>query len=94
MKFWSFINLPWGHVRSKKKFGPDGFSRFDVYRIQTNKQTPRQAKYIYRLTWREEQDEARMLEEKGVNAGGEKKPGKRETHLAWTGFRFEKSVRN
>ena len=35
-----------------------------------------------------------MLEEKGVNAGGEKKPGKRETHLAWTGFRFEKSVRN
>ena len=36
-----------------KKFGPDQFSRFDVYGIQTNKQTdtltPRQAKFIYRL---------------------------------------------
>ena len=42
------------------KFGPDRFSRFDVYWIQTNKQTPkqtnkhpnrqipRQAKFIYR----------------------------------------------
>ena len=27
---------------SHKKFGPDRFSRFDVYWIQTNKQTPRQ----------------------------------------------------
>ena len=40
MKIWSSINLPWGH----KKFGPDRFSRFDVYWIQTN----RQAKFIYR----------------------------------------------
>ena len=31
-----------------KKFGPDRFSRFDVYWIQTNKQTNRQAKFIYR----------------------------------------------
>ena len=38
---------------SHKKFGPDRFSRFDVYWIQTdrqtNKQTDRQAKFIYRL---------------------------------------------
>ena len=37
---------------SHKKFGPDRFSRFDVYWIQTdrqtNKQTRRQAKFIYR----------------------------------------------
>ena len=32
----SIINLPWGHVRSNTKFGPDRFSRFDVYCIQTN----------------------------------------------------------
>ena len=35
---------------SHKKFGPDRFSRFDVYWIQTdrqtNKQTDRQAKFI------------------------------------------------
>ena len=31
-----------------KKFGPDRFSRFDVYWIQTNRQTDRQAKFIYR----------------------------------------------
>ena len=30
-----------------QKFGPDRFSRFDVY---WNKQTPRQAKFIYRCT--------------------------------------------
>jgi len=30
-------NLPWGHVRSHKKFGPDRFSRFNVYLIQTNR---------------------------------------------------------
>ena len=38
---------------SHKKFGADRFSRFDVYWIQTNKQTnrhpDRQAKFIYRL---------------------------------------------
>ena len=37
---------------SHKNFGPDRFSRFDVYWIQTNrqtdKQTDRQAKFIYR----------------------------------------------
>ena len=38
---------------SHKKFGPDRFSHFDVYWIQTNRhpdrQTNRQAKFIYRL---------------------------------------------
>ena len=33
---------------SHKKFGPDRFSRFDVYWILTNRQTDRQAKFIYR----------------------------------------------
>ena len=36
------------HVRSHTNFGPDRLSRFDVYQLQTNKQTDRQAKYIYR----------------------------------------------
>jgi len=36
-------------VRSHIKFGPDRFSCFDVYWIQTDKQTDRQAKYIFRL---------------------------------------------
>ena len=40
-------------MRFHKKFGHDRFSRFDVYWIQTdrqtNKQTPRQAKFIYRF---------------------------------------------
>ena len=39
---------------SYTKFGPDWFSRFEVYWIQTNKQTnrhpPRQTKFIYRLS--------------------------------------------
>ena len=48
LKFWSFISLPWGHVMPHPKFGPDQFSRFDVYWIQTNRQTPGQAKVIYR----------------------------------------------
>ena len=26
------------HVRSHKKYGPDRFSRFDIYRLQTNRQ--------------------------------------------------------
>ena len=47
-KFWSFINLPWGHVSSHTKFGFDRISLFDVYWIQTKKQTDRQAKFIYR----------------------------------------------
>ena len=39
LKFWSFINLPLGHVRPNKFFWPDWFNRFDVYWIQTNNQT-------------------------------------------------------
>ena len=31
---------------SHKKFGPDRFSRFDVYWIQTNKQTDKTNLYI------------------------------------------------
>ena len=42
MKFLSFINLPCGHVMSHKKFGSDRFSRFDVYWIQTDRQTNKQ----------------------------------------------------
>ena len=38
-QFWCSINLSWGHVRSLVKFGPDWFSRFDVYCIQTKKTT-------------------------------------------------------
>ena len=38
--------LPWCLVRSQTKFWPDQFSRFDVYWIQMDKQTPGQAKYI------------------------------------------------
>ena len=48
-KFLSFINLPCGHVMSHKKFGPDRFSRFDVFWIKTNRQTDRQVK-IHRLS--------------------------------------------
>ena len=36
------INIPWGHARSHNKLGPDRFSRFDVYWIQTDGQTDRQ----------------------------------------------------
>ena len=36
-----------GHVMSHKKIGPDQFSRFGVYWIQTN----RQAKFIYRYVY-------------------------------------------
>ena len=32
---------------SHKKFGPDRFSRFDVYWIQTDKQTDKQTSQIY-----------------------------------------------
>ena len=39
LKIWSLINLPWGHARFHKNCGPDRFSRFDVYWIQTNRQT-------------------------------------------------------
>ena len=33
-----------------KKFGPDRFSRFDVYWIQTDRQTDRQAKSVYKFS--------------------------------------------
>ena len=46
LKFLSFIILPCGHVMSHKKFGPDRFNRFDVYWIQTNKQTDMPNLYI------------------------------------------------
>ena len=32
---------------SHKKFGPDRFSRFDIYWIQTDRQTDRQTSQIY-----------------------------------------------
>ena len=35
----SSIKLPWRHVRSHTKFGHNRFSRFDVYLIQTDRQT-------------------------------------------------------
>ena len=37
-------NLPLGHVRLRKKIVTNRFSRFEVYRLQTN----RQAKFVYR----------------------------------------------
>ena len=45
-KICSSINLPWGHARSHKKIGPDRFSRFDVYWIQTDRQTDKLNLYI------------------------------------------------
>ena len=45
LKIFSSINLPRDHMMSHKKFGPDRFSRFDVYWVQTDKQTDRQAKF-------------------------------------------------
>ena len=42
----SFINLPCGHVMSHKKFGPDQYSRFDVYWIQKKNQTDKPNLYI------------------------------------------------
>ena len=47
LKIWPLINFSWGLVRSHKTFGPDRFSRFDVYWIQTD----RWAKYTYRFTF-------------------------------------------
>ena len=36
------INLLWGPVRSHTQFGPDRFTRFDGYWIQTNRQPNKQ----------------------------------------------------
>ena len=41
------INLPCDHVRFHKKIGFDRFSRFDVYRSQTNKHPDKQHIYIF-----------------------------------------------
>ena len=42
IEIWSSINLPWGHVRFHTKFGPNRFTRFDVYWIKKNKHPNRQ----------------------------------------------------
>ena len=39
-------NSSLGHVRSHTKFGPDRFTLFDVYWIQTDRQTDKQSIYI------------------------------------------------
>ena len=47
----NFTNLPWGQVRSKTKFGPVLFSRFDIYWLQTNRQSDKHSVYyIFRET--------------------------------------------
>ena len=46
MKIW-YINLFWGHEKFHTKFGPDRFSRFDVYWIQTDRQTNKQTSQVY-----------------------------------------------
>ena len=43
------VNLPWDHVRSHTKFGPNQFSRPFWRLLDTNGQTDRQANYIYRF---------------------------------------------
>ena len=40
-----------GSCEVQQKIGPHRFSCFDVSWLQTNKQTPRQAKYIYRIEY-------------------------------------------
>ena len=56
---------------SHKKFGPDRFGRFDVYWIQTdkqtNRQTDRQAKFIYRFEPRLKSAKNRLLLSAGLN---------------------------
>ena len=49
LKIRSSINFPWGHMRSHNKFGPDWFSRFDVYWIK--KKTDRQTSKVYILMY-------------------------------------------
>ena len=39
LKICSSINLSWGQARCHNKFAPDRFSRFDIYWIQTDRQT-------------------------------------------------------
>jgi len=46
IEFWWRQILPFGHVMSHKIIGPDRFSPFDVYWIQTNKQTDKPNLYI------------------------------------------------
>ena len=51
LKLWASINLPWRHVRPSIKFGPNRFSRFDVYWIQTDRLITSKV-YMYRLLGR------------------------------------------
>ena len=46
MQIFENQSIPWGHVRSHKKILPDRFSRFDVYWIETNRQTDKPNLYI------------------------------------------------
>ena len=48
LKIRSSLNLPWGHARSHKKCGLD---RFSVLTFIGYKQTPRQAKDLYRCLY-------------------------------------------
>ena len=44
--------LPWGHFRCHTKFGPDRFSRLNVYWIQRNRQTATDKLSIYNFSLR------------------------------------------
>ena len=44
--FWPYINLPWSHVRYHKKVGPERFSRFNIYWIQTDRHPEKLSVYI------------------------------------------------
>ena len=54
-----FHKRSWGLVRSNSKFGPDRFSRFDVYLIQTDGQTSK----VYNI---EKQTTLCLLSEKSL----------------------------
>ena len=51
LKVESSKSFPCGHTMSHKQCGHDRFSHFDVYWIQTNKQTDRLAQFIFRLAF-------------------------------------------
>ena len=44
--------LPWGHFRCHTKFGPDRFSRLNVYWIQRNRQTATDKQSIFNFSLR------------------------------------------
>ena len=56
LKLRSCINHPWDSMRSHTKFEPDRFSLFDVYWIQTNKQTDKPNLYIDVATQNDERN--------------------------------------